>query len=211
MKKVEDNNTEEIKQRIRDAIKEKKEREEKVIEPEPPKELEQKPAGLTHQIKDLNEKMGMILGEKADKKMKKKTFKFPSKVKRQLKKLAKKNKLQVILLQHNKNIKPTIGELKEGMLFIGNKIYDGSTDCVWLWNGKFPTAIVAEWDLKPLTSDRLYTKTIEDNSISHPQTIMIRAMELKEVMQQKAGIGGKTLIWILIGGVIVFYVLFAKS
>lgn len=175
-----------------------------------PKDIEPKKTGLKSQIDDLNDKLSMILG-KESKKIKKKSFKLPFGVKKELKKLAKKNKVQVLLLQENKNIKPTIGEIKEGMLFVGDKIHDGSADIVWLWNGKFPTTIVKEWDLKPLTPTQLYEETLRDKSIAYPQTIMIRAMELKEVLQKGSKLSGKMLIWLLIGGVIVFYVLFGPG
>jgi len=198
-----------------DKLKEKrmqKEVDKKLKEEEQKKIVEQpkdKPTGLKSQLADITEKLNKITMEKqTTEQLKKKSFKMPFKVKSQLKKLAKKSKVQVILLQNNRNIKPTIGEIKNGMLVIGEKIYDGSSDGIWLWNGKFPTALVAEWDLKPLTPELLYEDTLKHKRLADPQTIMIRAFELKESMQPNK-LGGKTLIFILVAGVIVFYVLFA--
>jgi len=183
-----------------------KEPEKKIESIEKPKEKE---TGLKSKIEEINEKLNRITQEtKTKDELKKKAFKLPFRVKSQLKKLALKNKVQVILLQNNRNIKTTIGELKDGMLLVGDKIYDGSTSGIWLWNGKFPTAIVPEWDLKPLTPEGLLSEATENKRLANPQSIIIRAIEFKESLQPKQ-IAGKTMIWLLIGGVIVFYVLFA--
>ena len=189
----------------------KKEKKEKPIETVKAeiKEPEQKKEGIKHKLDDLTEKIDLLTQEtKVKKKMKKKQFKLPMGMKAKLKKLAKKNKVQVMLLQSNKNIKPTIGEMKNGMLMIGEQVHDGSPDIIWLWDGKIPTAIVPEWDLKPLTADMLLEKAIENKRIIHPQTIMIRAFEFKEALQPKK-ISGKMAIWIFIIGAVVLYVLFA--
>ncbi len=188
---------------------EQKKEQEKPIEIQPPKEVEKKPVGLASQVKEMNEKIDMMTQAKTSK-AKKKEFKLPFGMKGQLKKLAKQNKVQIIYLQHNRNIKPTTAEIKEGMIIIDDKVYDGSTDGVWLWNGKIPTMLIAEWDLKPVTADRLLGKAIEDKSISHPQRIIIRAIEISELLQARGKVSSKMLIWGAIGLAIVGYVLFAN-
>ena len=185
----------------------KEEKKEKVIEP--PKEVEKKPVGLASQVRELNEKIDLMTNAKASK-VKKKEFKLPFGMKGQLKKLAKKNKVQVMYLRHNRIIEPLSAEIKEGMVIIGNKIYDGSTDGVWLWRGNIPTMLIPEWDLKPITPERLLGQAIDDNSISHPQKIIIRAIELAKVLEARGKISGKMMIWIAIGMAIVGYVLFAN-
>jgi len=119
-----------------------------------------------------------------------------------------KRKVQVILLQRNRNIKPTIGEIKEGMLIIGDKIHNGSTNFIWLWNGKTPTAVVPEWDINPLSPEDLQGNTIENKRSIEPQTIIIRAIEFREALMPKK-LSGKMMIWLGIGAIVVFYVLFA--
>ena len=189
--------------------KEEPKEEKKKIEIQPPKEIEKKPVGLASQVKELNEKIDMMTQAKASN-IKKKEFKLPFGMKGKLKKLARKNKVQVMYLRHNRIIEPTSAEIKEGMIIIGDKIYDGSTDGVWLWRGNIPTMLIAEWDLKPITPERLLGQAIEDNSISHPQKIIIRAIELAEVMQSRGKTSGKMMIWIAIGMAVVGYVLFAN-
>lgn len=185
------------------------------------KPTEKKPTGINKKLEDISEQLDLITQKSMiEKRYKKKTFKLPSKVKSKLKKLAVKNKAQVILLQENMNIKPTIGEIKNGMLIIGE--YIGEAVGVWLWNGKFPTYIVPEWDLKPLSKDsidgmrgistiskeELMNDTIDNNRLSYPEQIIIRAMELKEGMMGQKKLSGKAVIWIMIGLAVIGYVLF---
>lgn len=188
-----------------------KKEEPKVEEPkvEEPKEPKQKPTGLKSQLSDIKEQLDVIAQEKkAKKEIKKKSFKLPFRVKSQLKRLALKRKVQVLLLQNNGNIKPLISEIKNGMLIIGDKLYDGSPVGLWLWNGKFPTMVVCEWDLTPLSRTVLYNDAVENKRLADPQTIIIRGMEVKELLG-KAGMGGKSIIFIIIGAIVVFYILFA--
>lgn len=177
--------------------------------PEPIEDIKGKKSGLKSRMDEINEKLDIITQEKhAKKEVKKKSFKLPFRVRSQLKKLALRNKVQVLLLQNNGNIKPLIAEIKEGMLIIGEKFYDGNPKGLWFWNGKFPTMLVAEWDLLPLSREALYNDAAGNKRLSNPQTIIIRGMELKEALQGK-GLAGKSIIWIIIGGIVVFYVLFA--
>lgn len=135
------------KKEIKETIIPKEEPEEQIIEETPKK-------GLTGQLQELNEKMDIISDKKKQEmKLHKKKFKLPLKVKSQLKKLAIKNKVQVMLLQRTRNIKPVIGEVRDGMLLIKDMVYNGAVNSTWLWNGKTPTMIVPEWDLQPMTPE----------------------------------------------------------
>ena len=200
------------KQKLEKKLKENKaitEIEEKINKEETPIEKPPEPSSLKEQLTVVNEKLDKITQEtKTKKDIKKKAFRLPFRVKSQLKKLALKNKVQIILLQNNGNLKPTITEIKSGMVMVGDKIYDGNPKGIWLWNGKFPTMLIPEWDLRPINRENLYNDSIEKKCLADPQTLIIRAMEFKESLQPK-GLGGKALIWIFIGGIVVFYVLFA--
>lgn len=196
---------EEKKEEQKEAKEETKIEKPKSIEPET------KPTGLTAQLKEIKEDLGKITQEsQTKKKLKKKQFKMPFKVKSQLKKLAMKNKVQVILLQNNRNIKPTIGEIKDGMLLVGNKIHDGAANYMWLWNGKFPTVILPEWSINPLSAAELMGDATESKRLSDPQAIILRAIEFSESLQPKK-MSSRMMIFIVIAIVIVGYVLFAGS
>ena len=196
-------------------IKKKKEEPIEIKEEEKPKK------GLVGQIKELNEKIDLISEtKKAEKKFKKKRTKLPAKVKSKLKKLAVKNKAMVLLLRGTKGIEPVIGEIKAGMLLVGDMVADAAVDGVWLWRGKYPTYILPEWDLKPLSKEsinemrqplganEMYKDTLENKRLSYPQQIILRAMEAKENLMLKAKTNVKGIIITIVVVIVVMGILF---
>ena len=194
-------------------------------EEEPEEEIEEEPKekkGLVSQLSELNEKMDIISKKgKTEKKLKKKRLKIPFKVRSKLKKLAIKNKAMVLMLQGTRSIEPVLGERKAGMLLVGDKIYDGAVECTWLWRGKYPTFIVADWDLKPLNKDginrmrigplsaaELYQDTIDNHRSLEPQQIILRAMEAKENLMLKGKTNMKAIILTVVVVIIIMAVLF---
>jgi len=188
---------------------------------------EEKPKkGLVSQIQELNEKIDIMSDKKKqEKKLKKKKFKIPFKVKSQLKKLAVKNKVQVMLLQRTRNIKPIIGEIRDGMLLIKDQVYNGAVNSTWLWNGKYPTHIVPEWDLQPLTPEgiekmkstitmspsELYKDCIINKRSAEPQKIIIRAIEAKQNLMLKGKANVKVIILTILGTLVAAAVLFGGN
>ncbi len=216
----------EIKVKVPFLKKKKEEEEQKEEEPEALKEegeQEPKRKGLVGQLKELNEKIDIISQkDKQEKKLKKKKFKIPLKVKSQLKKLAVKNKVQVMLLQRTRNIKPVIGEIRDGMLLIKDMIYNGSVDATWLWNGKIPTMIVPEWDLQPMTPDGIEemkrTSTMSSQELMSycikfgrsavPGKIIIRAIEAKQNLMLGSKANIKAIVLTIVVVIIIMAVLF---
>ena len=208
-----------------------KKKEEIKEEPEELKELEEEEPkvetpkkGLVGQLKELNEKIDIISDKtNQDKKLKKKKFKVPFQIKNQLKKLAVKGKVQVMLLQRTRNIKPVIGELRDGMLLIKDMIYNGGVDSTWLWDGKIPTMIVPEWDLQPLTPDGIeemkHTSTMSAQELANyctklgrssvPGKIIIRAIEAKQNLMLTGKANIKTIIITIVIVIIIMAVLFS--
>ena len=173
----------------------------------PPITIGKKGGSLNEKVDELHEKIDMIVGAKK-KDEKKLRFKIPFGVKIKLKTLAKKKKVQVMLLENNRNIRTTIGEIKEGMLIVGDKIHNGSSDFIWLWNGKIPTVIVPEWDLEPIMPSKLHQEAVAAKRLIDPQTIMIRSIEYKESLMKGSGMSGKMIIWIILGIAAVIGVMF---
>ncbi len=195
-------------------------------EEEPKEEIEEEPKkkGLVGQLKELNEKIDIISDKKnQEKKLKKKKFKLPFKVKSQLKKLAVKGKVQVMLLQTTRNIKPVIGEIRDGMLLIKDMVYNGSVDSTWLWEGKIPTMIVPEWDLQPLTPEgikemkatsgmsaqQLMNYCLQFGRSVVPGKIIIRAIEAKQNQMLKGKVGAKGIIIAVVIAIIIMAILFS--
>ncbi len=202
-------------------IKKKEEIKEDTPQEETPEETPKK--GLVGQLKELNEKIDIISDKKKqEKKLKKKKFKLPFKVKSQLKKLAVKDKVQVILLQRTRNIKPVIGDIRDGMLLVKDMVYNGSVNATWLWNGKIPTMIVPEWDLQPLTPEGIEemkaTSTLSPSELmayclkygrsAEPGKIIIRMIEAKQNLMLKGKANMKTIILTIVVVIIIMAVLF---
>ena len=199
-------NEEQANEKAEEVKKEQKKEEEvklKVIEK--PGSLVDKPKSLIEQMAELNVLM-KNLTEMDTKKLKKKNFKMPMKVKsttRNLTKMMKKNKVMVILLKTTGTIQPTIGEINTGRLIIGDKYWNAADDITWGWLGKTPTVIACEWDMQPLTKKRLMDDTNILKTWLHPQTIIIRAIEAKEAIEKNTGKKMKPMMIIVIGIIII--------
>lgn len=184
---------------------------------EPPKPLEpQKEMSLREKLDNLDKKFDELGGKKeVDGKFKKKSFKIPFKVRSKLKKGLMMNKVQVIFLSMNTALITAIGEFRLGQLVVdtpyGIKTWDAEDDIIWQWNGKVPTVIVPEWDLRPLTRGRLIKKSVEERSLSAPGEVIIRKYEATQALaQEKKKMNPKTAIlifvvaaaaaWIMFGG-----------
>lgn len=157
---------------------------------------------LVEQIAELKEQVNADRGVKADK-FRKKSFRFPFKVKRHtrnLKKMMHKNKVQVILLKSTGAIEPTVGEINTGRLIIGNNYWNAADSIIWHWMNKVPTAVVCDWDMQPVTKNRLMQDTDELKTWLHPQTIIIRAIEAKEALEAKGKVKFNPVMLLVIGG-----------
>lgn len=77
--------------------------------------------------------------------------------------------------------------------------YLASSNYVWDFNGN-PSLIVPEWDMKPLSKERLQGLTDKDGTWATPQKILIHFMNLSQVENVKKG---SKLAWIIIAVVLV--------
>ncbi len=159
--------------------------------------------GLSEQVEELTEIIKF--GNKPKKKARE--FKLPLRVRMQQKSMVKKSKALILYLRTNRTIDIRIGKIKEGMLMVDDKTFNGSTDFFYLYRGKIPTIVVPEWSLNPIgTKD--YYDAVKNKTVIDPQTIIIRAIEAAEIAAGKKKMGGKALIWIILIGVAVAYIIF---
>jgi len=163
-----------------------------------------KPTGLKSSIDEVNQKLDVLT--KKDKKKEGKEFKIPSKIRKQLKKLALKKKILVILLTRNRGMIPMVTEIKDGFVNIEGTPHQCAVDQVFLWKGKYPAMVIPEWDIRPIgTKD--YYDAVANNTVADPIAIAIRMIENKEnIMKNKMS----PKAWIFIGLAIIagLYVLF---
>lgn len=160
--------------------------------------------GLRQQMEEINEKLDIVT--KTGRKFKNKKPKLPYGVKSKLKKLARKNSVMVLLLKNNKAIMPKIAKIENGLVYVDKRYHGCAIDNIFLWMGKYPTIVLPEWDLLPIgTKD--YYDAMDNNRKVDAQTVIIRAMETAETPTSKK-MGGKVILWLVIGAGILLYVLF---
>ncbi len=179
----------------------------------PPGSLVDKPKSLMEKMDSIDNLMKKIT-EMDAKKLKKKSFKLPLKVKRttrNLTKMMEQNKVQALILKNVGGIQTTIAEISMGRIIVGDLYWDGTgDDYLWPWLGKIPTVILPEWDMRPLSRKMLMEKTIEGKTGMHAQTIIIRAIEAKEAAEKMVGKGINPMMIIVIAvvGIIAYYLFF---
>lgn len=163
--------------------------------------------GLKSTLEQVNSKLD-LLTNKDDKKAYKE-FKLPSKIKRQLKKLALKSKILVILLTRNRGMIPLVTEIRDGFVNIEGTPHQCAVDQVFLWKGKYPAMVIPEWDIRPIGTQDYY-EAVKNHTIADPIAIAIRMMENKEMIM-KNKLSPKA--WIFIGLAVIagLYVLFGMK
>jgi hypothetical protein len=152
--------------------------------------------GLVSKLNELNEKVDAIVQINQEQTHKK--FALPNKIKSQLKKLAEKNKVLILLLRRNRSIEPMITDVKNGFVIINGIPRNCSLDFVFLWKGQnLPCMVVKDWDLEPVgTKD--YYEAVKLNRVADPMPTAIRMME-EMVHMEKGGMQLSPKIWIFIG------------
>jgi DNA-binding transcriptional MerR regulator len=163
--------------------------------------------GLSYQVKELNDKMNLLLPNKEE--LKKKGFKMKFNVKRKLKHLAKKNQVLVVYMRNNRTIEAQIADIKDGLINIGGVFHQCSLDFVFMWEGKYPCIVLPEWDMTPIGTEQYY-QAVKQGRTTDAQSVLIRAIESKENLGKKK-MDPKLTIGIIIGIAVLGYVLFGQG
>jgi len=139
---------------------------------------------------------------------KKSFFQLPRKVRSKAKTILKKNKVIVQLLKSNRYVEYHIADIVQGFVKVNDRYYDARADCIYLeQKDRMPMLIVQEWNLEPIATKE-YDEIKKAGKGTDAQQVIIRFMEQhKYIDQQKKGLSGKALIFVLIGAVIVIYAL----
>jgi len=141
---------------------------------------------------------------------KEKKFKLPFGVSD---KKIKKNWIIVILLRTNKNLDIRFLPIENDMIRLkDNETYHLATTDFVLRYKKYPVIILPEWSLKPIAPDELMEQTIQNKEYALPQKVIINAVKMAQLKDQKKGLGGG-IIWIIVAivGAIVAYQVFLKK
>ncbi len=161
--------------------------------------------GLGSQVKELNEKLDLLMPKIKEEKLK--PFKLPWNIRSKLKNLHKSNSVMVLLLRTDRTVQPMVAKIENGLIYVNEKWHNCATDFIYLWLGKSPMIVLPEWDLNPIGTKDYYDAIKEGRNVE-AQTVIIRAIEQAQI-EEKKKLSGMMWIWIIIGAIIVGYVLFA--
>lgn len=164
-----------------------------------------KPAGINEQLKEIRETLDLIAPKPAEGKIK--PVKMPWKMKRQLKKLAKQDKVEVFLLKTNRSAFPIVAKIENEMIKINDKYYRCSEPFVYLWMGKYPAIFLPEWSLTPIGTKDYYEAMKEGKFGVSDESVIIQAMKMAQ-LDEKKKFSGMTLLWFIIGIGVLAYVFF---
>jgi len=168
------------------------------------------PKGLNEKVDNLLGKIDVLVDEEGSKE-KKKLVKIPRKVRSKLKKLGKKDMVIVFLLKTNRSIDVTVTTVKNGLILINGKVHNCTTDFVYLYQGKYPTIVLCEWDLQPVgTKD--YYDAVKDHRSSDAQEVIVRMLEAQQAKGSlpAAKLNLKYIVIIALVALVVGFVIFNK-
>ena len=185
----------------------KKEEESKVVEEVAPPE--KKEVGLKEMMSSINQKLEKHAGLTEKKKSKMVGINFPFKIKMQMRKAWKRDKIPVIYLRRDKVITTVMGERKSGNIIVNGVHHDGSEGFTWLWRGRKPVMVIPEWDIKPIGTLQ-HEEAIEGGRTTDYQKVAIRAIKMEQQGDSKK-VNFKTFIFIGIGAIIMGYLFFANQ
>jgi|TARA_R100000501_G_C2621742_1_gene114977 hypothetical protein len=121
----------------------------------------------------------------------------------------KKGYALVILLRTNGSTLMNFFPIRDDLVYISDvdTYHISSTDFIGYYK-KYPLIILPEWDLQPLRRHKLYKEAIEHERLAKPQRAIIQAIHAAQ-LKQKSAFGGTGLLWLIIGGIAVLYIIYA--
>lgn len=127
-----------------------------------------------------------------------KDYKLPFGIRSKGKAASKKNKALVVFLRTNKGLEFKIGDIEDGMLKIGDYVFDCTPEDFFIYKN-MPVIIQPDWSLKPYSPQEIS----KDNAYS--QKVIIRMIERYQLEKKKANFS--MWIFIALGGIAVLYIL----
>jgi len=161
---------------------------------------------LIERLGDIETKITELTEPKKDK-VKKKMLKVPPKVKRQLKKLAIKNKIIALILRENRSAEMRVLKVNRGFIFLDSVPHQSSLDFTFLFNGKYPMIVIKEWDLAPVGTKDYYEAKEKGERNAYSAAELIRMLEEKELLKSGSKMELKHWIWVGIAGLVLGYLI----
>lgn len=135
-----------------------------------------------------------------------KQFKLKGNVRSKLKKLAKKNKIMVLILRSNRSIEPVIMNLNSGYIVLDGVPRLVEMDYIYLWNYKAPCIVIPEWSLEPIGTKDYYKKNPAGLSLPAAEKAILAIAQSGDVLT-KPKMSGKMLVFGAIGIIVFIYII----
>ena len=137
----------------------------------------------------------------------KKEFKLGAKIKAGWKSKLKKNYVLVFRVRTNGEVIIHFAPINNEMVYIQDvgTYHLANTEFILRYKN-FPAMILPEWSLKPLSLSEHFKKTVEEGAVALPEKVIINAMKMAQ-LKPASSIPGKTILWILVAGVAVLYLI----
>jgi len=137
----------------------------------------------------------------------KKEFKIGKRITAGWKSKLKKNYVLVFRVRTNGEMVIHFAPVNNEMVFIqdAGTYHVANTEFILRYKN-FPAMILPEWSLKPLSLSEHFKGTVEKQEASLPQRVIINAMKMAQ-LKPAGAMAGKTILWILIAGVAVLYLI----
>lgn len=156
-----------------------------------------KPEGIIPRLDVIEQKIDAIGMFDKKKKKKEKPYKLKWKTRKDLKRIAKKNKVLVALLKTNRTIDFKVMPYKNEMIYYEDTWRRCALPFIWLLYGKTPTIVLPEWNLEPIGLEEYQKDRDSGNANADAQKIIIDAIE-KNKVEQKGKFNAKVLIIVMV-------------
>lgn len=190
------------------------------------------PTDLPDILKDMNNKLNIMMGQEGkirtanlpkaamavnakldqlvrkDKLGKIKRFKLKGKARTQMKTWYKKKKLLCFLLGTNRAVTSHVVEIRDGYILIDGVPRKCTLDYIYLYEGKMPCIFLPEWSLEPVGVSEYYKSHPGGLDAAAAQRMVIGAIESNQgELLPKKQMSAKAVVWLIIGGLVLWWVL----
>jgi len=145
-----------------------------------------------------------VIEELSKKPDKMKEFKLPFGKRTGVKGKMKKNFVLAIIMKTNGNFDLKWVKIKNDLVYLkeSDTYHTASTDFIGYYK-KYPVMLLPEWDLTPLKRENLYAQA-EEGRLAKAQTVIIQNIMMANGLLKGKKSMGSMLIWLLVGGVIIY-------
>ncbi len=134
-------------------------------------------------------------------------FKLPKSISKKVGKKNFRNHVLVIYLRRNREADMYFLPASNDMIKVNGMYYDARVDCYYTYGKqRVPTLVIPEYRLIPIGTED-YHKAVREGNTTDAQDISIKSFEKMEAEGTKTKMNSKTVIFIILGAVVVLYLL----